>query len=33
MKKRWNKIKEERRDDRIKKLEKQALHYIQENEN
>jgi len=32
MKKRWNKIKEERRDDRIKKLEKQALHYIQENE-
>jgi len=33
MKKRWNKIKEERRDDRIKKLEKQALHYIQESEN
>jgi len=33
MKKLWNAMKEERFDERIKKLEKQALHYIQENEN
>jgi len=31
MKKRWNKIKEKRRDNRIKKLEKRAFQYIQEN--
>jgi len=33
MKKLWNEMKEKRFDERIKKLEKQALHYIQENEN
>jgi len=33
MKKLWNEMKERRFDERIKKLEKQALHYIQENEN
>jgi len=33
MNKMWNVIKEKRFDERIKKLEKQALHYIQENEN
>ena len=33
MKKLWNAMKEERFDKRIKELEKQALHYIQENEN
>jgi len=32
MKKMWNEMREKRFDEKIKKLEKQALHYIQENE-